>query len=60
MKKIRPAHLRTGWVYVLHDNASPHKTKKVRDYLAEQKVKILPYPLYNPDLAPVMFCYFLC
>ena len=46
MKKASlPACLRIGRVYLLHDNASSHKTKEVRDYVAEQKVKVL---LYHP------------
>ena len=46
MKKTK---LRIGRVFLLYDNASSHKSKEVRDYLAEQKVKVLPHPPYSPD-----------
>ena len=58
MKKTRAAHLRTGRVYLLHDNTSSHKTKEVRDYLTEHKVNILLHPSYSPDLAPCDFWLF--
>ena len=51
MKKIRPACLRIDRVYLLHNNAFSHKTKEVRNYLAEHMVKVLPHPPDSPDLA---------
>ena len=60
IKKTRPVYLRTGTVYLLHENASSRKTKEVGDYLAEHKVKVfftLPTLLALP---PVTFGYFLC
>ena len=58
MKKTRSAHLRTGRVYLLLDNASSHKTKEVREYLAENKVKALSHPPSRPDLSPCDFWLF--
>jgi histone-lysine N-methyltransferase SETMAR len=58
MKKNKPASLRTSRLYLLHDNASSHKTKEVNDYLATQKIKVLPHPPYSPDLAPCDFWLF--
>ena len=41
-----------------HDNAAPHKSKIVDDYLNENKVRILPHPPYSPDLVPCDFFLF--
>ena len=40
---------------ILHDNASPHKTRAVTKYLKDNKIISLPYPAYSPDLAPCDF-----
>ena len=42
-------------VNLLHDNASSHKCEVVQSFLASEKVKVLNYPPYSPDLSP---CYF--
>ena len=41
-----------------HDNAAPHKANIVKEYLSENKVKILSHPPYSPDLAPCDFFLF--
>ena len=41
-----------------HDNAAPHKANIVKEYLSENKVKILSHPSYSPDLAPCDFFLF--
>ena len=45
-------------VMLHHDNAAPHKSKVVTKYLQEERVILLPHPLYNPDLAPCDFFLF--
>ncbi len=40
------------------DNAPPHKTSTVNDYLAERTVSIMSYSAYSPDLAPSDFWLF--
>ena len=37
----------------MQDNAPIHKTKAVTEYLAKQKVEVLPWPAYSPDLNPI-------
>ena len=55
--KKRPSE---GWsgVHLLHDNASSHKCEVVKSFLASEKVKVLNYPPYSPDLSPVTSFYF--
>ena len=45
-------------VLLLHDNASPHKTRAVTRFLEENKIQVLPHPPYSPDLAPCDFWLF--
>lgn len=45
-------------VLLLHDNASPHKSKVVKKYLEDQQLQVLPHPPYSPDLAPCDFWLF--
>ena len=42
-------------VLIHHDDASPHKTRAVIQYLDEQQVQIWPHPPYGPDLAQCGF-----
>ena len=55
--KKRPSK---GWlgVHLLHDNASSHKCEVVKSFLASEKVKVLNYPPYLPDLSPCDFFLF--
>ena len=55
--KKRPSK---GWsgVHLLHDNASSHKCKVVKSFLASEKVKVLNHPPYSPDLSPCDFFLF--
>jgi histone-lysine N-methyltransferase SETMAR len=41
-----------------HENAAPHMTAIVTEYLNKEKVKLLPHPSYSPDLAPCDFYLF--
>ena len=49
-----------GWsgVHLLHDNASSHKYEVVKFFLASEKMKVLHYPPYSPDLSPCDFFLF--
>ncbi|GFW70324.1 transposable element Tcb2 transposase [Trichonephila clavipes] len=35
------------------DNARPHVTKTVRDFLSAQHMQLLPWPAYLPDMSPI-------
>jgi len=37
---------------LLHDNARPHNSRAVLNYLREQQIGLMPHPPYSPDLAP--------
>ena len=39
-------------LFLLHDNAQPHKTKKVNDFLMKKQICVIDHPLYPPDLSP--------
>ena len=58
LEEIKGPRLRTGKIHLLHDNSSSHKTQLVLDYLAENRIKVLPHPPYSPDLAPCDFWLF--
>lgn len=45
-------------VMLHHDNAAPHKSAIVTEYLQNERVKLLPHPPYSPDLAPCNFFLF--
>ncbi|GFV53595.1 transposable element Tcb1 transposase [Trichonephila clavipes] len=38
-----------------HDNARPHVAKTVKSYLDSQKVQLLPWPAYAPDMSPIEY-----
>ncbi|GFX70145.1 mariner Mos1 transposase [Trichonephila clavipes] len=53
LKDKRPQYnKRHDRVILQHDNARPHVAKVVKTYLETLKWKVLPHPLYSPDLAP--------
>ena len=43
---------------LLHDNAPAHTSAIVTAFLKKEKVTVLPYPPYSPDLAPCDFFLF--
>jgi hypothetical protein len=42
----------SGTWFLLHDNTPSHNATIVKQFLPQQKVTVLDYPLYLPDLAP--------
>ena len=45
-------------VMLHHDNAAPHKSAVVTEYLRKERIKLLPHPPYSPDIAPCDFFLF--
>ena len=41
-----------------HDNAPPHASLLIREFLAKQETTVVPQPPYSPDLAPADFFLF--
>jgi transposase len=41
-----------------HDNAPPHASLLIREFLAKQETIVMPQPSYSPDLAPAEFFLF--
>jgi transposase len=41
-----------------HDNAPPHASLPIREFLAKQETIVVPQPPYSPDLAPADFFLF--
>jgi transposase len=60
-KYYKKRHPVTGFKHIrlLHDNAPAHTSAIVLTFLKKEKVTILPYPPYSPDLAPCDFFLFL-
>ena len=46
-------------IHLLHDNSSSYKTQLVLDYLAENRIKVLPHPSYSPDLTPLLVVFII-
>ncbi|WP_410521199.1 transposase [Candidatus Tisiphia endosymbiont of Ditula angustiorana] len=40
-------------VYLICDNASYHKSKKVKEYLVNTKIELVFLPPYSPNLNPI-------
>jgi histone-lysine N-methyltransferase SETMAR len=57
IKEQRPS-LGTARTLLHHDNASPHKTKQVQNFLEINGITTLCHPPYSPDLAPLDFWLF--
>lgn len=55
--KRRPATGMKG-LRLIHDNAPSHKSHVVTEFLSKEKVTVLPYPPYSPDMAPCDFFLF--
>lgn len=49
---------KTRGIKLHHDNARPHVSNIVLDYLRQAKVNIMAHPPYSPDLAPSDFWLF--
>ena len=49
--RIRPEYREPGSWYLLHDNAPPHKTVAVREFLAKKQGYVIQHPPYSPDLS---------
>jgi transposase len=41
-----------------HDNAPPHASLLIREFLVKQETIVVPQPPYSPDLAPADFFLF--
>ena len=64
---VKKGHTVTGKLYansilrdvmLHHDNAAPHKSAVVTEYLRKERIKLLPHPPYSPDIAPCDFFLF--
>jgi transposase len=65
MKRLREAVRRkrpeawTNQTWMLHhDNAPPHTSLLIREFMAKQETIVVPQPPYSPDLAPAEFSLF--
>ena len=38
---------------LMDDNARPHRTRIVQDYLQYEAIKLLPWPSMSPDMNPI-------
>lgn len=45
-------------ISLLHDNATPHVSRKTQETLAQLSVTTIPHPPYSPDLSPCDFFLF--
>jgi hypothetical protein len=54
-----PEKCRTNSGFHLHDNAPAHQSVLVKDFLAKNNVTTLEHTPYSPDLALLIFTYFL-
>ncbi|XP_054724253.1 histone-lysine N-methyltransferase SETMAR-like [Uloborus diversus] len=53
--RVRPEYQNQASWFLLHDNASTHKSLMVRNFLAKKSFVLLNQPPYFPDLAPADF-----
>ena len=54
-RRHRPQPWRQQTWLLHHDNAPAHTAVLTQQFLAANKIPVIPHPLYSPDLAP---CYF--
>lgn len=50
--RVRPEYPAGKQLFLLHDNAPPHKTLKVREFLNQKQICVIDHPPYSPDLSP--------
>lgn len=50
--RVRPEYPAGKQLFLLHDNAPPHKTLKVREFLNKKQICLIAHPPYSPDLSP--------
>lgn len=50
--RVRPEYPAGKQLFLLHDNAPPHKTKKVNEFLMKKRISLINHPPYSPDLSP--------
>lgn len=50
--RVRPEYPEGKQLFLLHDNAPPHKTKKVNEFLMQKQICVIGHPPYSPDLSP--------
>jgi transposase len=41
-----------GRIYILHDNAPPHRHRIVNEFLQYKRWEVLDHPPYSPDMSP--------
>ncbi|PNF38765.1 hypothetical protein B7P43_G14029 [Cryptotermes secundus] len=58
MRRIAAKFWRTNDWVLHHDNARPHTAYIVQESLAKNKMAVVPYSPYSPDLAPCDFFLF--
>lgn len=50
--RVRPEYQEGKQLFLLHDNAPPHKTVKVCEFLTKKQICVIRHPSYSPDLSP--------
>ena len=58
LSKKRRNKLRKGPVFLLQDNAPPHRAAVTQEAIADSGIELLRHPPYSPDLAPSDFFLF--
>ena len=53
LKKLESDNQDKTKIYLICDNAAYHKSKKVKEYLANSKIELIFLPPYSPNLNPI-------
>ena len=53
LKKLEATNQDKSRIYLICDNASYHRSKKVKEYLQNSKIELLFLPPYSPNLNPI-------